>query len=826
MSSINRKLANLITSTGDVTSAALDNAASMSVFSSLDSLPTSSLSAGDQALVGQRLYVSNGSGWYSVALINATPTLALSQDGSIALSNVGTATTITLTAADSDNSYASLTLTAESGGDFFKMATVSQDSSVFTITPRSKDSATSLGWDGSSTLTFKASDGISFASNQVTFTLTFTIANSQYTSVLIKADDAATDNQVNDTDNPLSITEGGNIVSSAFTPYHPGGYSLHFDGTDDRIVFDTGAAVGTADFCIEGWVMPHAEATKGVFQMSGDTAGLTSSGYADTLAFGRTTGNRWMIYGAGAQTYTSDDGGLTLGDWVHFAYVRNSNVCKVYINGTEQISLSDSTNYTARYCAIGGLYTASYLMNVTVKDFRVVVGSPVYTSAFTPTTTALTAITNTKLLTCQDPYIEDNSATGASPTIVGNPEVRRVSPYTVTAEYSKTLHGGSLYLDGSGDYATVGTASDGALTGTFTIECWFMLKEAYTTAVNTIVSNYDGSANNWQIQLRTGGQLWLTANVGQVLSYTLNPLQNVWYHVAASNDAANNTGKLFVNGRLVDSHTSAATYDDGDMAASSVPITIGRLGNNTSQDFNGYIADLRILSGTHLRTAAFTPPTSPLTKITNTKILTATNKNDLYDIASGYAIVKKDGTALPASNAVRKFTTSSSWRSASYHVFQEMDRPIGPGNFTIEGWVYFDAVSDQQGIFQTKAVGNADTSTFSYGTSGIALGISSANWRMYYANGSTVNATQSASATTWYHVAVVRNSGTTKLYVNGTATSISVSDTNDYTETEFLLGGYYSSSYTMTGYLQDWRVSPGLARYTSNFTPPTDEFQG
>ena len=155
-----------------------------------------------------------------------------------------------------------------------------------------------------------------------------------------------------------------------------------------------------------------------------------------------------------------------------------------------------------------------------------------------------------------------------------------------------------------------------------------------------------------------------------------------------------------------------------------------------------------------------------------------------------------------------------------------MDRPIGPGNFTIEGWVYFDAVSDQQGILQTKAVGNADTSTFSYGTSGIALGISSANWRMYYANGSTVNATQSASATTWYHVAVVRNSGTTKLYVNGTATSISVSDTNDYTETEFLLGGYYSSSYTMTGYLQDWRVSPGLARYTSNFTPPTDEFQG
>jgi len=96
---------------------------------------------------------------------------------------------------------------------------------------------------------------------------------------------------------------------------------------------------------------------------------------------------------------------------------------------------------------------------------------------------------------------------------------------------------------------------------------------------------------------------------------------------------------------------------------------------------------------------------------------------------------------------------------------------------------------------------------------------------MYYHSG-TVNATESASASTWYHVAVVRNSGTIKLYVNGTATSISVSNTTDNTETEFLLGGYYSASYTMSGYLQDWRVTPGLARYTTNFTPNTDEFQG
>jgi len=150
----------------------------MAVYSSVDSLPGSP-TAGSQAFVtgNQRLYTARnsavGSGWYNVALINATPTLSLSASGTIALT-AGSPTTITMTAADSDNSNTNLTLTLESGGDLFKFATVSQDSSVVTITPRSEDSATALGSDGSATLTFKASDGISQATVQNTFTLAFT----------------------------------------------------------------------------------------------------------------------------------------------------------------------------------------------------------------------------------------------------------------------------------------------------------------------------------------------------------------------------------------------------------------------------------------------------------------------------------------------------------------------------------------------------------------------------------------------------------------------------------------------------------------------------
>ena len=154
----------------------MKSASGMSVFSTLDSLPVAGLTAGQQAYVTStsRLYVSNGSGWYNRAVINATPALTLSQSGTIALASDGSTTVIRLTATDSDNDPDNLTYSIESGGDFFKMGTIVQDSAKqFTITPRSSDSATTLGNDGSSTITFKASDGVNIASVQNTFTLSF-----------------------------------------------------------------------------------------------------------------------------------------------------------------------------------------------------------------------------------------------------------------------------------------------------------------------------------------------------------------------------------------------------------------------------------------------------------------------------------------------------------------------------------------------------------------------------------------------------------------------------------------------------------------------------
>ena len=139
--------------------------------SALDSLPNASLSAGDTAYVAanNRFYISNGSGWYNVALVNVTPSLTISPAGAITLSNAGTATVITLTGQDSDNS--NLTFSVDSDGTFLGLGTIAQDSSVFTITPFSEDSATQT----SSTLTFKVTDGVGIGSGTTTFSLTFGI---------------------------------------------------------------------------------------------------------------------------------------------------------------------------------------------------------------------------------------------------------------------------------------------------------------------------------------------------------------------------------------------------------------------------------------------------------------------------------------------------------------------------------------------------------------------------------------------------------------------------------------------------------------------------
>ena len=63
----------------------------VTVYATKENLPTTGLTSGDQAYVTNtsRLYISNGSGWYNVALVNATPNLTISPSGAIELNTDG-----------------------------------------------------------------------------------------------------------------------------------------------------------------------------------------------------------------------------------------------------------------------------------------------------------------------------------------------------------------------------------------------------------------------------------------------------------------------------------------------------------------------------------------------------------------------------------------------------------------------------------------------------------------------------------------------------------------------------------------------------------------
>ena len=187
--SINRLLAELITATGEVDNSALGNldlldsadvlsiggssASGTAVYDTLDSLPTSNLSEGQQAFVNenQRLYISNGSGWYNLTLVNRTPTWLTEPDATYTIADSATPLIVTAKATDSDNSDVSLVNQSVVSDSAQYMVNISNDSSVWTFTPKSADSigievaaGNLTDSNGDFVYTFKWSDGINFVS--------------------------------------------------------------------------------------------------------------------------------------------------------------------------------------------------------------------------------------------------------------------------------------------------------------------------------------------------------------------------------------------------------------------------------------------------------------------------------------------------------------------------------------------------------------------------------------------------------------------------------------------------------------------------------------
>jgi len=144
------------------------------------------------------------------------------------------------------------------------------------------------------------------------------------------------------------------------------------------------------------------------------------------------------------------------------------------------------------------------------------------------------------------------------------------------------------------------------------------------------------------------------------------------------------------------------------------------------------------------------------------------------------------------------------------------DYAFGAADFTIEAWVYFGNLTTFSTIASTRDATNSVT--------GWTLGVNASEQPYFYTNAFDITGNALAQ-NTWYHIAAARAGSSLQMYVNGAQVGSTFTDTKDYTNQTLSIGSTVGGSVQFfNGYIDDLRITKGIARYTANFTPPTAPF--
>jgi hypothetical protein len=618
--------------------------------------------------------------------------------------------------------------------------------------------------------------------------------------------------------NAFTITRNGNTTQGTFAPFSKpdGRWSNYLNGSSSLSCNVSGISAGTSTFTLELWVYLDTYPASDVAFV--DTR---SSNGATTTAF------QFGVYSTGAikfydGTETNLGGLVPRSQWTHIALVRNSsNVVTVYINGiANSTTVSSTRNFSDNYFWIGSVpgpaspYLQGYLSNL-----RWVVGSAVYTSNFTPSTTPLTAITNTKLLTCQSNRFVDNSTNAYAITLNSAPSIQTFSPFPTTASYDASVNGGSGYFDGTGDFLSVtNNAAFNFGSGAFTIEFWY-----YPTTLSgtqCLITNYGGSTTGFVIQMggSTAGSGKIDAGFsgdGADITSTNALRVSSWNHIAISGTPGATGIKLFINGAQEGSTYTGATSLD-----TSSTLLIGEVASTNR--LSGYLCGLRLLKGTAQYTTTFTPPTTPPTAIANTSLLCNFTNGGIIDNTMSNVLETVGNASISTTQS--KFGGSSMYFDGNDKCVMPYTQNFNLGTtYTIEAWIYPTTVSGYQRIFDIVNSATSSPAFLDVALNGTAL---VSELRTANGGGVTTISGGTVSANTWSHVALSVSAGSAKLFLNGTQVG-STTTLSALPDQNFVGIGGIGNSLTidyLTGYIDDLRVTKGYARYTANFTAPTAPF--
>lgn len=372
--------------------------------------------------------------------------------------------------------------------------------------------------------------------------------------------------------------------------------------------------------------------------------------------------------------------------------------------------------------------------------------------------------------------------------------------------YSTSNDGYLVFDDTSSEYAIV--PNIGSLTN-WTVIAWVRFTKSLSGKVSSVVSNEfdlvnklnfsigtNNAPSNYNLSVGFFDGAWRTTT-------GIVPQLDTWYHVAGTYDGS--TIRQYINGgatggtvnysgtpqsggnirlmRRWDETLSQGNLIDGDLA--------------TVQIYNKALSDNEISTNYNVLKSRFA-------------VAAPAFANPTASTGSAVQVVAQS----PFTGGGNSYQFSSS--TNSYITFAgSSDWAVGTGDFTIEWFSYQTTLSQFQRAF---TVGDYPS---------IKIGVSIESGTFYYwANNSFRYSSSSAStANTWIHWAVVRQSGVTKVYRNGSLLGSQITDTNNITETakSLVIGNTntYATNAALVGYLTNFRWVKGLAVYTGNFTVPT-----
>ena len=127
--------------------------------------------------------------------------------------------------------------------------------------------------------------------------------------------------------------------------------------------------------------------------------------------------------------------------------------------------------------------------------------------------------------------------------------------------------------------------------------------------------------------------------------------RNRWYHVAVVRTGGTTT--MYLDG------SSEGSFSDSLDYAANNGFYIGQRYTSTTYNFNGHISNFRLIKGTALYTGTFTPPTTRLTKTSNTEILCCNSASDVTNDETGKVIIVGRSSTNRTGPVASKFTPNS-----------------------------------------------------------------------------------------------------------------------------------------------------------------------